>query len=46
MNTHPALPTVRRPSVSERRRSTLHLLALQVTITLLGALLLTSGLLA
>jgi hypothetical protein len=39
-------PSVRRPSVSERRRSTLRLLALQLTITLLGVLLLTTSLLA
>lgn len=39
-------PSVRWPTGSEQRRSTLRLLVLQLIIPLLGAILLTSGLLA
>jgi hypothetical protein len=47
MNAHTTRRSPLRPiSVSERRRSTLRLLALQLTITLLGAMLLTTSLLA
>ena len=47
MTTHtPPRSSLRRLTVTERRYSTLRLLALQLTITLVGALLLTSSLLA
>ena len=47
MNPHTApRPSVRRPTVAERRYSTPRLLALQLTLTLVGALLLTTSLLA